>query len=457
MTGHRFAAAGALALAVVIGIALAGPAAAQTPRIQGQGTAASGMGNAFTAQADDPSAIHYNPAGMTQLHGVQNMFGALFIGGTTNFTSATTGQNTTGDRGGSVAWPPPGHVYVTANLKDLGFKALGDLSAGIGLTSPFGSLIRYPDNGPLRTAVTFTTLPLLDIKPTLAYKISDKLSVGLGADIYTFSGLFGEGHIEQQSISPIGGSKLELNGSDTAGGFNVSMLYAPFLNQDGKPLATIGFVYRSQATLHFTGEFRSNGALLSDARATLVLPPVYSLGLALWPVRDAAREWKLEVDVDYIQWHVNRNLDVHLSNAGTPFGSTIRQPQNWQNAVTVMAGTEYRWLQLERLPHWDAAVRAGYMHQQAQVPDFTFNPGTPAADTHIPSVGFGLTCHKDGMLFGHRCGDLGWPKFTSIGMDVSYQAVIYESRAVSGNRNPTVNGRYDTLSHVGGMSVRLTF
>ena len=37
----------------------------------------------------------------------------------------------TGDRNGSVAWPPPGHLYITANLKDLGVTALGDLTAGI--------------------------------------------------------------------------------------------------------------------------------------------------------------------------------------------------------------------------------------------------------------------------------------------------------------------------------------
>ena len=110
---------------------------AQVPRIQGQGTAASGMGNAFAAQADDPSALHYNPAGMTQLRGVQVMAGALISGGSTNFTSLT-GVTARGDRNGSAAWPPPVHTYITANLKDLGLTALGDLTAGIGLTVPFG-------------------------------------------------------------------------------------------------------------------------------------------------------------------------------------------------------------------------------------------------------------------------------------------------------------------------------
>lgn len=62
----------------VIGLCLAsltGLASAQVPRIQGQGSAASAMSNAFAAQADDPSALHYNPAGMTQLQGIHFMAG----------------------------------------------------------------------------------------------------------------------------------------------------------------------------------------------------------------------------------------------------------------------------------------------------------------------------------------------------------------------------------------------
>ena len=211
---------------------------AQTPRIQTQGAAAAGMGNAFTAQADDPSAIYYNPAGMTQLPGVQTMFGAFAVGGTTNFTSPT-GATATGDRGGSVAWPPPAHVYLTANLGDLGIASLSGLTAAIGIISPFGSMTRYPEDGPFRTATTFTTLPLIDIKPTLAYKVNDQLSIGLGADIYTFSSLVGEGQIEKRSIWQGGmgipaGSKVELSGKDTAVGFNASLMYTPLRNAAGK-------------------------------------------------------------------------------------------------------------------------------------------------------------------------------------------------------------------------------
>ena len=437
----------------------AASANAQTPRLQGQSAAAAAMGNAFVAQADDPSALHYNPAGMTQLHGFQTLFGTTLIGGTTQFTSPT-GAQVTGDRNGSVAWPPPGHVYLVANLKDLGLSALGNFTAGIGMNNPFGSLTRYPNDGPFRTAITFTTLPLLDIKPTIAYKLNDQLSFGLGADIYTFSGLFGEGHLEQKSIWPGGlgipaGSLMEINGSDTTAGFNVSLLYTPFLNSDGKPLVNIGMVYRSQATFHLTGNFLANGASVAGATATFVLPQVFSGGIGIWPVRTSEREWKLEFDVDYTGWKSNRNLDVHLTN-----GALLPFPQNWQSTYTIMIGTEYRWLRLASMPDWDIALRAGYMNQQAQIPDRTFNPGVPSANTHIPSVGIGLACHENGSFLGLvRCGELGIgplkPKLFAI--DLAYQAGLYEVRTIAGNQNPTVNGRYDSMVHVGSLSLRFNY
>ncbi len=447
------------ALTVCVFLLLHGPVMAQVPRIQGQGTAASGMGNAFSAQADDPSAVHYNPAGMTQLRGVEFMTGALLSGGTTTFTSPT-GVTATGDRDGSLAWPPPTHLYLTANLKDLGIRAFGDLTAGIGVTVPFGSVTRWPNDGPFRTATTFNTLPLLDIKPTLAYRLTNDLSIGLGADIYTFSGLFGEGHVERKSVWPGGGgipagAQVELFGADTAAGLNASLLYTALRNPDGKPLANIGIVYRSQATLHLNGALLANGAKVSDATATFVLPQVFTGAIAIWPVRNHEREWKLEVDVDYVGWKSVRNLDVHLANGGT-----IPQPLNWRSTYAVMLGTEHRWLVLESLPSWEVALRAGYTTQPTQMPDFGFDPGVPSADVHIVGTGLGLVCKEQGKFLGlFTCGEVGVgvlkPKL--IGLDLSYQAALYEDRTVVGNRNPTVNGSYKSVLHTGGISIRVAF
>src|SRR5512143_407142 len=48
-------------------------------RLPEAGAKAMGMGFAFTAQADDPSAIYFNPAGLTQLKGQNVMVGVTYV------------------------------------------------------------------------------------------------------------------------------------------------------------------------------------------------------------------------------------------------------------------------------------------------------------------------------------------------------------------------------------------
>jgi len=451
---------GAIVFCLVLTVWSASPASAQVPRVYGQGAAAIGMGNAFAAQADDPSALHYNPAGLTQLSGVHMMGGGALVGGTTDFRSPN-GVSATGDHDGAFAWPGPGHGYFTAHLRGLGIPVLDKMAVGVGITTPFGSVMRWPDNTPFRAQSTFTALPLFDIKPTLAYQLLPDLSVGVGADIYTFASFFGEGHAELQLISPGGlipaGSKIEFNGNDTAAGFNLSALYTALRNAEGRPIANLAVVYRSQATLHLDGVLLINGQKLDDATTTFVLPQVITGGISLWPVRNAEREWKVELNVDYVGWKSVRSLDIHLANGGV-----IPQPQNWKSTYAILVGTEHRWVNLDRFPGWEVAVRGGYTNQQTQVPDLTFNPGVPSADLHVVSAGIGFLCKKNGSLFGLiTCGDMGIGpiKAKLVGVDLSYQAFLYEPRTVTGNTGVRagVNGRYDTVLHSGGFSARVSF
>jgi long-chain fatty acid transport protein len=45
----------------------------------------------------------------------------------------------------------------------------------------------------------------------------------------------------------------------------------------------------------------------------------------------------------------------------------------------------------------------------------------------------------------------------ALGIDVAYQALLFESRTVTGNPNPTVNGSYQTTTHVGSLTMRVNF
>src|SRR5713101_2886782 len=85
---------------------------AQAIRSQPQGAAAAGQGNAFAAQADDASAIHFNPAGLTQVDGVQSIVGSNLMGGSIKYKSPS-GLDVRGDFGGSITFPPPSHFYLS--------------------------------------------------------------------------------------------------------------------------------------------------------------------------------------------------------------------------------------------------------------------------------------------------------------------------------------------------------
>ena len=427
---------------------------AQALRFQPQGAAATGQGNAFIAQADDASAIHYNPAGLSQVNGVQVVAGTNLVGGSIKFTSPT-GVDTRGDFGGSVAFPPPSYSYISANLGYLGLNSLSNVTVGLGLTSPFGLNTRYPVDGPFNTVVTSAALPLLDIKPTIAYKFNDQLAIGVNADIYTFASFLGQGHAEQRQVGSGGlaGASLEFNGNGTGAGAAFSLLYTPLRNSDGKPIASVGLVYRTQAVLPLSGSFLVNGAKVADASTNLVLPQIFSGGIAIWPVRTNEREWKLELDAEYVGWKSNRNLDIHLSS-----GVVVPQPQQWKTVPVVAIGTEYKWIDPEWLSHWDVAVRSGYTHTDNPVPDFTFNPGIISLSSNTLSLGTGFLCKDQGRFLGLvPCGGASalWTK--GIGLDAAFQEWFYEPRTVTGNRAPTVDGTYHAYVHLGSVSLKFLF
>jgi len=435
-------------------------------RVIDHGAAATGQGAAFSAQADDPSALHYNPAGMTQLQGIQFSAGTLLIGGSIEFKSASGGK-VDGDLGGSIANPPPSTLFLTAHLPALGLKDLPNWTVGVGVTSPFALKVDYPDNSDIAPVLTSAALPLIDIKPTVAYKLNDYIAIGGGLDIYTFTSFLGEGHAElQQNAAPgnpfgiPAGTGLEANGKDTALGFNASVLWTPLRNAVGKPILNLGFVYRNGANLDLDGDFLANGAKVSDASTTIELPDVYTWAIAGWPIRNAQYEWKIEVDVEYADWTDFKDIDLQLSNFKNPnipsgFRQTISQPRNYGDSWLLMVGTEFKLLSPPALPKWDVSFRTGYLRSETPVPSRDFDPSNPDADFNAFSAGVGFLCHAPAKFLGVLpCDSLG---AKAMGFDLAYQVLLYQTRGISNNRQPLLNGEWDTTLHVGALSFRVNF
>jgi long-chain fatty acid transport protein len=127
-----------------------------------------------------------------------------------------------------------------------------------------------------------------------------------------------------------------------------------------------------------------------------------------------------------------------------------------------MVGTEYRWMDLTGTGNWELALRGGYWYSQTPIPDSTFSPGIPDADNHAISVGMGVLCKQAGKVLGIQCGQGTGIKSKSVGLDLAYQAVLYETRTISGNMHPlaipgVINGTYRTTYHVGSINFRVMF
>jgi long-chain fatty acid transport protein len=444
----------------VFGLVLLAPVAALADGFRNpfQNAAALGQGNAFAAQADDASAVFYNPAAMTQLPGVQLLSGVELVHTRTQFRSLT-GETTENVLHGAFGLPPPGQLFLTATPRDLGIRWLGDLTAGIGLQNLYGFATRYPQYSPLQTAVTSASLPLLDVKPTVAYRLTDWLSLGAGADVFMFWPDV-TGTADQKFISPglpgiPPGTRVEITGQGTAAGANASAFVTPLRAANGQPRVNVGFVWRSQGDLPLDGSLRLNGVRVATAHSSLHFPDSYTGALAVWPLREASGEWKIEADVDYVRWSTIHKSEFRFSN-----GVVLSTPQNWHNAWTIGIGTEYKWRPWRDLPAWDLALRSGCIRSMTPVSDQNFTPAFADSNVTVLSAGLGLTCRAGGRFLGLRsCGQPGEgaARRELIGVDLAYQLFLFEPRTVTGNPNPAVNGTYRTTIQLVSLSLRVGF
>ncbi|MFZ0133490.1 MAG: outer membrane protein transport protein, partial [Desulfobacterales bacterium] len=143
------------------------------------GTAEVGLASAgYGARAQDASTAFTNPAGMTRLAGTQVLAAGQVLWGNTKFsigsgTSPELGNEDGGYAVGSNGWFLGGGGFAS-------YSVTPDLKLGFALTGNFGAPLSYDDNWAGRYYVQETTLLGISLVPSLAYKVTDKLSLGAG-------------------------------------------------------------------------------------------------------------------------------------------------------------------------------------------------------------------------------------------------------------------------------------
>jgi long-chain fatty acid transport protein len=346
-------------------------------RLPEAGVKAMGMGFAFTAQADDPSAIYFNPAGLTQLKGQNVMVGGTYVrenGG--EFTGTTPLSAGPGETQKDLNFFIP-NAYYTRTTNS------GYIAYGVGIFAPFGLGQEYNDRNTsiFRNQITRIDLQTVVVNPTIAFKIDEMLSVGFGIDW-----MYGKAELAKTPVVPGVGNlyNLDLDGDGDAWGYNFGLLLKP------SPNLRIGASYRSPFNLEVKdadvivtniNPAYGSGALgttpsNTKGSATIAMPATFALGAAYTMGR-----LTVEADADWTFWHSFRSLPITIQNQVPTLFSTDA-PKRWEDVVALRLGAEFRVTD-------PLALRAGFAYDPSPVPADTMGPELPDADRFNYMVGAG--------------------------------------------------------------------
>ncbi|GFO70677.1 OmpP1/FadL/TodX family outer membrane transporter [Geomonas limicola] len=370
-------------------------------KVSEQGAKAMAMANAFTAQADDPSALFYNPAGIAFLPGAQvNLGGLTIIVPQTQFTGTTPlSGNPPFDIGNSVVTEHAKRdifiaptLYATYSLEHL------PLSFGLGINSIYPLAKSWDDSSVFRNQVQNVSIKPINFQPTVAYRFDDlNLSAAVGLDV-TYAMVSLQRAAYSPGVSaPFGAfelGSLGLDGTATGFGYNLGVAWRP------RNDLRFGVAYRSEVQLDITGD--SNFLATTDAgltaiglapanfpyaraRATstastsITLPDSLDLGVAWMPTDKLT----LEFDATRTGWSSFDKLDIHFDSPQFAAFNGHGDPRNWKDVWAYKFGAQYA-----VTPQLD--LRAGYSFDTSPVPDSTVDPLLPDSDRHSFSIGSGI-------------------------------------------------------------------
>jgi long-chain fatty acid transport protein len=430
---HLFLLTGALAL----------PAAsfALGIRIADQDARATARGNAFTATADNPSAIYYNPAGITQLYQRINEAATLSLskdGKThapmrsdeweTGFRAragvyAITLESKFSPEGGGPGFDIKRDYQLAPNFFATWKPSQAPLVFGLGVYAPYGFGLEYPEDNLFRTLAISGSIQYISINPVVAWQATETLSVAAGVTIN-----YAKADLKRGILAPH--DRFQFDGEGWGVGYTAGVLWKPHVKH------SFGVTYRSKTDIEFEGnaDTHFNGFTVptpigpfpvagqdSGERATagIKFPQHVIVGYSFRPTE----KWNFEVNVDWTDWD-NLNTVYLRKDSGD-----VALPFNWESSLFYEFGASYK---------FDNGLVAsvGYIYSENSVPNESFNPIVPDSNRHIFSAGVGGQ----------------WDRW---GFDVAYQWAHGPRRTV--NQGTVADGDYRFDSHAISLSVGYTF
>ncbi len=311
------------------------------------------LGNAFagaTAGAENNSYAYFNAAGLTRQKGKQFNIGGTYIAPEAS-ASNIKGNGEKSDVHNIV------HSAVAPNMSYS--QQLNDkYTFGIGINVPFGMITKYDESWAGATDGVTSKVTAVTTTPMIAYKATDKLSLGAGLPIQYF-----KARLTSTAPSPYGAADVAIEGASVDVGYQLSALYE--FNEKTR----VGVNYRSEINHKLKGEVESKKLSISpiynqDITARIDTPALLSVG-AYHEIND---KWAVMAEYQRVFWNSFDAIDIY--GVDTP-GLVSNTPENWEDANFYAIGASYQidnqWKLRLGLAYDDSAVKVDY--RTPRVPD----------------------------------------------------------------------------------------
>ena len=328
--------------------------AASGTRVGFKDAFATARGNAFVATADNPSAVYYNPAGLTQLKGQDFSATAYLVEFQADYSSSLTGR-TSSLKKETQLLPQFYYAWASADSR---------WALGLGYYAPFGLSTDWNNSPDLFEFATKNKETYTTFNPVFAWRVSDSFSIGGGVTFDHLKVDLNRGIIFS-GVAPTGTFRFNASGDDV--GYNLGLRWQPADEH------AFGLSYQAQTTFNVNGTSDLVPLIAGEpAQASFAFPDVIIAGYSYRPTP----EWNIEANIDWTNW--DRFKAVTITKASGP----VTLPFNWRSSYFYEIGATRYFNN-----GWSAS--AGLTYAENSVPDATFNPALPDANRLFWNAGVG--------------------------------------------------------------------
>jgi long-chain fatty acid transport protein len=390
------------------------------------------------ANANDASAAFFNPAALVTMKNPQIQLSAVGIWSDVNFSGNSTDT--------FPPFPPAtirgsaqGGAYSTVPSFEAAGPINNEISWGLSAAVPFGLNTNYDQSSFLRYSATKTAVQVIDISPSVGFKVTDKLSLGLGIDADRLSAELDSVAGTPSPFSPINFDTVSQNYANGWGyGWHTGALY------QFTPDTRVGLEYRSKVsfTINGTSNFigpLAGGEISSQSLAVDTTLPATSI---LSAFHQFNCEWAGEATVAYTQWDVFNNIALQnvqvTPTGGNPTGLIgVSIPQNFRNTWRTAVGATFH-------PFKQWLFRAGVGYDQTPTQNNARNVRLPDGNRFATSLG------------------VHYQPYKVLGVDVGYTHLFFQDGQVNstqqtGPQTTTVVGSAQSSADLVGVQLTWDF